>query len=249
MSCRLLIAMGAVLGSSSALAAGDWDLRLTPYAWFAGINGNIGTIPGAPSVPVDVSASDALSDTNASAMLVFEAQKGHHGIFSDLIYSDVQSEEDFLPAIGLTLESVTRTTIFTLAYKYQVYGDNRAFVDLVGGGRYWQVDTKLRFGGGLGFLAGKKITNKESWLDPVIGIKGRTALGGSRFYVAGGAALGGFGLGSNSFYEISANIGYQWSKSIGTTLGYRLFDVDYESNDFLYDVKQQGWQVSLTWAF
>ena len=65
----------------------------------------------------------------------------------------------------------------------------------------------------------------------------------------GGAGLGGFGVGSDLFYEISANVGYQWNKSIGTALGYRMFDVDYEDDGYVYDVKQQGWQVGLRWAF
>jgi hypothetical protein len=33
------------------------------------------------------------------------------------------------------------------------------------------------------------------------------------------------------------------------TLGYRMFDVDYEDDGYVYDVRQQGWQVGLTWAF
>jgi hypothetical protein len=41
----------------------------------------------------------------------------------------------------------------------------------------------------------------------------------------------------------------QWNKSIGTALGYRMFDIDYEGDGYVYDVKQQGWQVGLTWAF
>jgi len=249
MRYKLLFAMGVMLSCQPAFAAENWQFRLTPYAWFAGLKGDIASVPGSPSVPVDIPASDALKDTEASAMLVFEAQKGRHGFFTDLLYSDVRSKEDLIPAIGLTLKSTSKTTIFTLAYAYQIYDQGGASIDLLAGGRYWDIDTTLRFGGGSGLLAGKKVSHSESWLDPAIGIKGRASLGDSRFYLAGGAALGGFGPGSDSFYEITANIGYQWNKSIGTTIGYRLFDVNYEHNDFLYDVKQQGWQVGLTWAF
>jgi len=28
-----------------------------------------------------------------------------------------------------------------------------------------------------------------------------------------------------------------------------MFDVDYENDGYVYDVKQQGWQVVLTWSF
>lgn len=52
-------------------------------------------------------------------------------------------------------------------------------------------------------------------------------------FFAGGLAAGGFGVGSDSFYDLSANIGCQWSKAVGTTFGYCLFDVDYNQGDFL----------------
>ena len=125
----------------------------------------------------------------------------------------------------------------------------QAAVDLLVGARYWEVDSELSFSGGLGALAGRRITNKEDWIDPFVGLKGRLPLGESRFFIAGGAALGGFDVGSEVFYELNANVGYQWNRSIGTTIGYRLFDVDYDKDDFLYDVRQQGWQLGLSWSF
>ena len=93
------------------------------------------------------------------------------------------------------------------------------------------------------------MSNDESWFDPAMEIKRRAPLGGSKFYMEGGAGLGGFGVGSDLYYEINANVGYQWNRSIGTAIGYRMFDVDYEDDGYVYDVKQQGWQIGLTWPF
>ena len=45
------------------------------------------------------------------------------------------------------------------------------------------------------------------------------------------------------------NLGYQWNETIGTAIGYRYFDVDYDESDFLFDVKQQGFLLSLIWSF
>ena len=50
------------------------------------------------------------------------------------------------------------------------------------------------FGGGAGLLAGRNVTHDESWIDPLIGAKGRMQLGSSKFYIDGGAGLGGFGV-------------------------------------------------------
>jgi hypothetical protein len=206
--------------------------------------------PGATFGPRRRSPSDALDDTKTSLKLLVDAKRGAHGLFADFLYSDVRSDEDLVPQpIGLTLRSVSKTTILSLAYQYQIYKQDNTILDLMIGARYWKVDTTLKFGGGLGFLAGKKVRNDESWIDPAIGLKGRMPLGNSAFYVQGGAGLGGFGIGSDLFYEFSGAVGYQWTPAIGTAIGYRMFDVDYDDDGFEYDVRQEGWQVGLTWAF
>ena len=63
-----------------AQAEEAWNYRLSPYAWFAGVKGEASTIPGAPTVPIDVSSSEALSDSELSAFLLFEAKKHQHEI-------------------------------------------------------------------------------------------------------------------------------------------------------------------------
>ena len=226
-----------------------WDFRLSPYIWFAGLEGDVASIPGLAAMPIDVSASDALEDTEASLMLMFEAKKNGKGFFMDVFYSDVQSEETLIESNDrrLVLNSTTKTTMVSGAYLHEVYNKEQNVVDVFAGLRYWNIDSHLSLSGGLGLLPPGD--HKESWVDPLIGIKGRTTLGDTKFYVAGGASIGGFGVGSDLFYDLNANLGYQWSKSIGTTVGYRMYDLDYENDGFVYDVRQEGWIIGLTWAF
>ena len=131
------------------LAKDGWQYRLTPDLWFAGLKGSVATIPGAPAAPIDVSPSEAIEDTEASLMLLFDAKHARHGVFSDLVYSDVRSDAELPRApIGLTLRSISKTTVLSLAYQYEVFGQDRAVVDVMLGARYWNIDTELRFGGG-----------------------------------------------------------------------------------------------------
>jgi hypothetical protein len=44
-------------------------------------------------------------------------------------------------------------------------------------------------------------------------------------------------------------VGYAVTNSVVAAIGYRLFNVDYEHNAFVYDVKQQGWMLGLVWVF
>ncbi len=245
----LFLCLTILLVTAPQLAlANDWDFRLNPYIWLAGLEGNVAATPAVPSVPIDVSSRDAFEDTEASLMLFLDAKRGKHGFFADAIYTDVQSNNELLPNVNLSLQSVSKTRIFSLAYQYEFYRSDDAFVDLMIGARYWNIDIELDFGGGLGLLSDKSITNNKSWVDPAIGIKGFKPLGSSGFYLEGGGGLGGLGAGSDIFYEFTAGIGYQWNTAIGTTLGYRLFDVDFKDNELTYDVKQQGWQIGLRWS-
>ena len=227
----------------------SWEFRLSPYAWLAGFEGDVASIPGSPTVPIDISSSDALSDTEASFMGMFDGKKNGKGFFIDLLYSDLQSEETLLEGINLGLKSTSKTTIFSGAYLHEIYNHDQSIVDLFVGARYWKIDTHLVFSGGLGLLAGRTIDHAESWVDPLIGIKGRTSLGDTKFYATGGVGIGGFGVGSDFFYDVTANVGYQWSDAIGTTVGYRVYALDYENDGFVYDVTQKGWVVGFTWAF
>jgi len=249
-SVLLWVALSIVAGTSPASAREPWQFRLSPYAWLAGVKGTVGTIPGQPAVPIDVSPWEAVKDLEGGAMIMLDARTARHGFLADLLYAKVEPEFELLPPpIDLGLTASAKTTMATLAYQYEVFREEETVVDLLAGFRYWRMQTDLRFSGGLGFLAGRSIRSRESWLDPAVGIKGRVPFGGSRFYFEGGAAVGGFGVGSDLFYEINANVGYQWNKSIGTTIGYRMFDVDYEDDGYVYDVRQQGWQLGLTWSF
>lgn len=248
--------IAGLLGCSSIQATEqhaeeDWDFKLTPYLWFAGLKGDVATIPPLPAAPIDVSASDALSDTESSLMFLFEAKKNRHGVSAGLTYSDVREKDTAIPApINLIMHTTTKTTIGTLGYQYEAYRDESTMVNALAGLRYWKLDSELKFRDGKGVLAGKSISHDESWLDPVIGINAVTSFGpNARYYLSGNVGIGGFGVGSDMFYDLNANLGYQWNDAIGTAIGYRIFDVDYKDGAFLYDAKQQGFLLSLTWSF
>ena len=244
-----VLCAASLLLPSVAAAQGEWKYQLAPYLWFAGLKGTVATIPGAPRVAIDISPSDALSDLKVGFMGAFEAKKGRHGGFADLVYTDVRSDTELVPAIGLTLKSKSKSTIVTGGYVYALYNQDATLVDVFAGARYWKVDTELGFGGGLGLLAGRSVRNSESWWDPVVGIKARTALGGSKFFLSGVLAMGGFGAGSDLFTDATGLVGYQWSKPLSTVLGYRSLDVKYEKSSFYYDVRQSGWMLGMAYAF
>ena len=148
--------LGLLVSPAAALAEEEWRFRLSPYLWFAGLEGDVATVPPLPTAPIDISPSDALDDTQASLMVIFEAKKGRHAGYLDFLHTDVESDDELVPQpFNLVLRSRTKSTIVTLAYEYELYNRDGAVIDLLAGGRYWSVDSKLSFRGGLGLLAGR----------------------------------------------------------------------------------------------
>lgn len=254
MKSQIITVFAAMITSTftgAALGADDtrWQYSLSPYAWFAGSSGEVSSISGQPAVAFDLSPKEAFDDNEASATLIFQGKKGKHGFLVDLLYSDTQSEEDVVPAIDLALKATSKNTVLSASYVHEVHNNSGTVVDVFGGLRYWDIDSTLEFEGGLGLLTGQKIKNTEDWIDPVGGVKAMHVFAKSKLYIQGWLAVGGFGVGSDSFYDTSVNLGYQWNEAIGTTIGYRLFDVDYDDNDFVYDAKNEGVALGLTWKF
>ena len=79
-----VLMLGIGLAAPGVASAADWEFKLAPYMWFAGLQGDVATIPGVPPAPIDVSSSQAIEDTEAALMLMFEARTGRHGLFVDL---------------------------------------------------------------------------------------------------------------------------------------------------------------------
>jgi hypothetical protein len=240
-----------ILAVAAPVHAGDtWEFRLSPYAWLAGMKGELGAGPTAPAVPIDVAPSDVIEDIETALMLVFNAKKGRHGVFVDMFYADIVSDAELLPPpINLNAKVGAQSTVFTAAYQYEVFRDGPASADVLVGARYWRTESSVALRGGNGPVDGRRLGSSESWTDPLLGVKGHAPLGNSRFYVEGGVSVGGFGIGSDRYHEISAVLGYRWSEAISTGVGYRYFDVKYDDSGFLYDVTQQGWQLGLSWSF
>jgi len=179
-------------------------------------------------------------------MLIATAQKGRFGIGGDLQYVKTSSGFDAAPPSfdGGKLDSGTFG--FSLWGTYAAFDDARSNLKLAAGARLWSVDTKLKLSGGL--LSGTKIDHDETWVDPIIGVTGKTDVA-PKIFLQGWGFAGGFGVGSDSMFDLFGGIGYRFSEKTSTTIGYRWMKVDYDNDGFLYDVRQQGIAAGLTFRF
>jgi hypothetical protein len=247
--CSLLFLFLVSSSASFAASSGDsWEFTIVPYGWLAGQEGTVSTLPSLPPADIDVSFSDdILGNIQGALMLMGEARKGSFGFTADVAYTDIESDAAIPGENFTTLTSQSQSWIVSAAGFYRFLEKEQVFLDVLAGVRYWSVDTELTLGGSPG--GAFAVDNREDWFDPIVGLKGLTMLGSSKFYVNGFILIGGFGAGSDFMWDGNLNLGYQWTETISTTIGYRYLAVDYENDDFLYDVSQDGPILGLSWRF
>ena len=72
----------------------QWNFQLAPYAWLAGQNGKVATLPPLPPADIDVNFyDDVLDNINGAIMLLGEARKGRFGAVMDIVYTDIEMED------------------------------------------------------------------------------------------------------------------------------------------------------------
>ncbi|MFA5955057.1 hypothetical protein [Hyphomicrobium sp.] len=262
--------LGAAEPSRAAVPASSWSLIFTTYGWIPWMSGNM-TVKGRP-LDVNVDPSQVFGHLDWSTLPAWmsyaEARRGPVGLFNDVVYASLDGSKGFAKALpGGDLQanvSVNYTqAIVEFGGAYEVWGGHNPVlsgstaIDLIAGGRYWHQDTDVA--GTLAFDPFVKETVRSGsvdWVDPFIGLRLRNQLGaGEELMVR--ADFGGFGVGSDSSWQVLATYNWQMCVLYGHVLdgyvGYRALSVDYSQGSgatrYEYDVLQQGPVVGSTLHF
>jgi len=243
------LALG-VLGASSGMAQeadGGWHVRLTPYLWMTGISGDVTAPYPLAGREVDADFGDLLDHLDGAFMGAADVRYDRFGVAGDLVYFAVSGgrtrEPTNLPTIG-TKVKISATTA-SLAGYYRVYASERGSVDLLGGLRYNEFETKLNATvGGPG--VGRKVS--KEWTDPIIGIRGSVRTG-ARGSVTGYADYGGFGVNDSTVWQLYAMYNYQWKDNIGLVAGLRYWSLKLDKPVLDVDLDIFGPLVGVTFTF
>jgi hypothetical protein len=243
------LAVFALLASATGAAAqsaSDWDFQVTPYAWMAGLSGEIGTIPGAPPVEVDLSFGDILDDLDIAGMLFASARNGPWVVYLDTSYSLTSSTESLGGVVFDSVKVTSRTTTLALAVGRTIAETPRGSADAYVGARAWWLENTfdLRTVGG----GSADRTEKANWVDPLIGVAGRYQAS-DRWSLFAAIEVGGFGVGADSEWSVLAGATYKVTDAFGITAGWRHLEVDYDGDDALFDVSQSGPVLGATFRF
>lgn len=223
------------------------SFSVTSYVWATAIDGKSATLPPLPAANIHLRFRDVLKELNGALMASAEMRIDRWSVLVDGQFSQVTTGGN-LPGpffSGLKLRSQTTTVQGSVFYR--VYEDSVLALDVGGGVRFWNLNTKLEI---LPGLANLRIDHRQSemWADPIVGARLGVRLGGPWSLTVAGD-IGGFGAGSRLTWQGLGSVNYAWSESLTLKAGYRALHVDYRDGGFSYDVTQHGPAVAATYRF
>jgi hypothetical protein len=240
-SCVVGVAAGLMLCASAASAQStsaqsspeEWQLQVVPYLWGSAIEGPVGI--GNRTADLDASFSDILSHLHFAAMGLVDARRDKFVVLTDVLYTDLRGQHATPGPLFSSVDPQQRLFILTPEGGYRVLDSEDAWLDVVGGIRFWRLKSQLEFQSGA--LPSIGLEASRSWTDAIIGLRARRAL--SRRWWA--SAYGDLGAGGSDFtYQIVANAGLDIHERYALVFGYRYLNVNYDKDDFLFDTAMKG---------
>jgi hypothetical protein len=221
-----------------------WHFQITPYFWLASLHGTAGV--GNRTTDVQESFSDIFHSLNFAFMGVLEARKGKIVVLTDLEYVSIEDDRATPGPLFSNANAKFKTFIFDPEVGYRVWNnpEKGAFLDVLGGVRITHLSTELSFGAGI--LPAQQLDGSRTWVDGVGGVRGKAAIS-KKAFVTAKADMGGGG--SKFTYQLFGGAGYNVTPKIALIGGYRVLDVNYAKNNFIYNMNQRGPIMGLGFKF
>jgi len=199
---------------------------------------------------------DLLDDhLNFGAALHFEASHDRWGVFADAMYLDLEAVSGG-DTTGDKVETLFQEFLGELGGFYSIVQSSRnqpppmwnPRLDLLAGARVYALDSTITPPSGI------ERSHSETWIDPILGVRGEIKpLDWLSLF--GRGDIGGFGLDKGTFsnfsWNVLAGVRFDFTRTVGLSVGYRWLDVDYEnpSENFDYDIRTSGPFTALEFRF
>lgn len=222
----------------------EWHFSVAPYVWAQNIRGNLGH-PAVGTHSIKSKFSDIIKDVDLAFMAMGEARKGPYSVLFDVMYIHSKIKKDLpasIPADQFRAKGKVATGF--LGAGYTVYRSDALRLDAVAGLRGWHADVHLGLHGG--YLGGASADVSKTWLDAKAGLRGRYKINDQFSITTWGLAGGGQ---AKSDWDVAALLNWSINQDLTFTAGYRAMGVNYRKNGFIYDIKQKGPMIGLSFRF
>jgi hypothetical protein len=241
----------------------NWALQVTPYMWAAGLDGHISPFRRGPTIGVEKSFSDVMDDLNFGGFINIWGRYDRFVFSGDIMYVNTTDSHSTGPLPTFTIPGVgvlppggnidakvdTKQFTATLMGGYRVIDTPQFTLDALGGARLWYISNDVKLTGSLGGISGS-VSYGESfgWVDPLVGLRAFLPLT-EKLSLQGQADIGGFDAGSDLTWSALATINYVFNEHLSASVGYKVLDVDYEHNGYVYDTRLNGPVLGMTYRF
>lgn len=242
----------------------DWAFQATGYLWATGLSGNISPFRRAPTLHVEKSFSDVMEDLNFGGFLNIWGRYDRFVLSGDLMYVDTTDSKAAGPLPALQIPGLptlpagaaiaanvdTQEFMATLQAGYRIVDADGFSLDALAGARFWHISNEVAVTASHPLIGSVSATHKESfgWVDPVIGARAFFGLT-DRLSVQGQVDIGGFGAGSDLTWSALATVNYIFTDTLSVSAGYKVLDVDYSDDGYVFDSRLSGPVVGLTYRF
>jgi len=144
-----------------------------------------------------------------------------------------------------------------LDHAYGAENRKRISMDLIGGIRYWRLETSMNANielalGDLSRSGSVSVEASKDWVDPFVGLRTQVDITEQLFLFLRGD-IGGFGIGSGTTsqftWKAQAGLSYNVTPRLSTYVAYQILDVDYEDDEFGFDMQLGGPMLGFGYAF
>lgn len=222
-------------------ATSGWAFQATLYGWATSLNGDIGLASQQP-IGVNVGFDEILSDLKGAFMGSFQARNDTWLVLLDAVWSEIGSKQQ--TRFGGQLDYSQTLGIYSGYVGYRIPVGTPDFdLRLIGGVRGQSLDADISHVG-VQPAFNRTASGSKAWVDPVLGFSAVYNFD-KRWFLTVIGDVGGFGVSSQLTAQGFAAVGYRWTDTISTSIGYRALYTDYKSGGFTYETTLHGLFVGL----
>ncbi|MFC7336451.1 hypothetical protein ACFQY0_04615 [Haloferula chungangensis] len=227
-------------------ASDGWEFRLAIYGPMMGMDGTVGVGPVVGTV--DIPFSEILESLDGGFFSSFEARGNRWSINGDIMWLKMSSSS--YPGPNSYLGFKQEQFMSTLTTGFELYEDESTVFDIFGGLAVTSLDVDVDFTTfpALRPPVSRTIGGSETWIDPIVGLRARHRFA-DNWSVFGSASYGGFGVGSDEYWQLIGGIAYHMTEHSSIALAYRGIGVDYRDDNFLYNTKTYGPNLGIMFRF
>lgn len=225
--------------------ANEWKFSLTPYLWLPGISTEA-PLPETNSSS-DVTAGDVLKHLSGVAMLSGQARYGKWGLLADAAHAEFTDEHVRGGNVISTSSTATiKLTTFTGGFSYNILHEPQLSIDTLVSLRTVNVKANWRID--FNHFDDLSLSKRARATDPVIGIKGRSRISSTDWFMPFYFDMGGQGGKTDMTWQAMVGIGkaYRWGDMM---LGYRTLYYDMKAGEPLQKTKLGGLSFGMGFNF